>query len=245
MTSSIDAKSITHVHLLRVVATELKARQSGAVRLLDVGCGDGALVEYVFRRLPDLAPGVTPEIYGFDVCDHGVQAEGFMDATLATLAAAHRDVPWGARISSIGQDDAWPYEDASFDAVMSNQVMEHVADHDRVFAETSRVLRDGGYAVHLFPLKHCLWEDHLNLPLAHRIVHHDLLRWYIKSMSRLGFGKFGEHRRLLKLRSMTGRALPRAYRRQSAVGEWLAFLCLRYASSITLFLEKRQTFRQK
>ena len=43
MTNSIDAKSITHVHLLSVVATELRARQSGALRLLDVGCGDGAL----------------------------------------------------------------------------------------------------------------------------------------------------------------------------------------------------------
>ena len=101
---------------------------------------------------------MTPEVYGFDVRDHGVQADGFMDATLANLAAAHREVPWAARMSSITQADAWPYEDASFDVVLSNQVMEHVADHDRVFAETNRVLRDGGYAVHLFPLKHCVWD---------------------------------------------------------------------------------------
>jgi hypothetical protein len=50
---------------------------------------------------------------------------------------------------------------------------------------------------------------------------------------------------LLKLHSMMGRPPQRCYQRQSALGEWLACMGLRYASSVTLFLEKRGTFRQK
>jgi SAM-dependent methyltransferase len=294
MRSPVQAKSITHVHLLSVVASELDARgRDEPLRVLDVGCGDGALLEYFTQRLPEFTAQRT-DLYGFDVHDHGVQSDGFMAATLARLTAARQDIPWGSRISSIAQTDAWPYDDGSFDVVLSNQVLEHIADHARLFAETRRVLRDGGYAVHLFPLKHYIWEDHLKLPLVHRIAYFDLLRTYIRGLSRLGLGKFHEHQRLyhttldefseqhadfmlhytnyqsyrdfvrlakdhglrlsfrytkefylLKLRSMMGRPAKRRYRRQSALGEWLAFMGLRYASSVTLFLEKRGTFRQK
>jgi SAM-dependent methyltransferase len=294
MATLTGARSITHEHLLAVVATEVDHRPAPEpVRILDVGCGDGALIEYLVRRLPAVRPGRAVELYGFDVRDHGVQADGFMDTTLASLQAAHPGVPWAERITSIRQADAWPYEDRSFDVVLSNQVLEHVHDHDRFFAEMRRVLRENGYAVHLYPLKHYVWEGHLNLPLVHRIQHFELLRASIKGLSRLGLGKYAQHRRdygsaletfaerhadymlhytnyltyrevlrvakrhgmrpsfrytkefyLLKLRSMAG-LMPRVqYRRQSALAEWLSIMSLRYVSSITLFLEKRETYRQ-
>ena len=295
MTTSTGAKSITHEHLLGVVASEAAARPlSGPLRLLDVGCGDGALLEYFTRTLTGRSPDRPPELYGFDVRDHGVQADGFMDATRTHLAATHPDVPWESRISSITQADPWPYEAESFVVVMSNQVLEHVDDHDRLFAETRRVLRNGGYAVHLFPLKHYVWEGHLHLPFVHRIKYFDLSRAYIRTLSRLGLGTYGFHHRemgmtldefaerhadymlhytnyltyrevmriakrhglrpsfrytkefyQLKLRTLTGRAPKGLYRRQSAVAEWLAFMALRHVSSITLFLEKRETYRSR
>jgi SAM-dependent methyltransferase len=294
MATLTGARSITHEHLLAVVATELERRAaSGPVRILDVGCGDGALIEYLVRRIPEVLPGRAVELHGFDVRDHGVQADGFMDAALASLQAAYPGVPWASRLTSARQVDPWPYEDGSFDVVLSNQVLEHVHDHDRFFAEMHRVLRENGYAVHLYPLKHYVWEGHLQLPLVHRIQHFELLRASIEGLSRLGFGKYAQHRRdygsdletfaerhadymlhytnyltyrevlrfakrhgmrpsfrytkefyLLKLRSIAG-WMPRVrYRRQSAFVEWLSVMALRYVSSITLFLEKRETYRQ-
>jgi len=191
-----QAKSITHQHLLSVVNTEWRPDLSGqALRLLDLGCGDGHLLAYLARGLPCLHPETRLELYGFDVHDHGVQQEGFLDATLSMLQACLPSLPWAERIAAGAAADPWPYPDDFFDIILSNQVLEHVADHDHLFAQTRRTLRTGGYAVHLFPLRHYLYEGHLLLPLAHRIGDHDLLRGYIAWMSRLGFGKFREHRR--------------------------------------------------
>lgn len=291
MTTRTGARSITHEHLLAVVLSEAGARpRNDGLRILDAGCGDGALLGYLSRQLE--VDGVPAELFGFDVRDHGVQAEGFMSGTLAALAASAPGIDWEARLASIAQSDPWPYAPGTFDVVVSNQVLEHVRDHERFFAETHRVLRDGGYAVHLFPLKHYVVEGHLHIPFAHRLQYFDLSRAYIRLMSTLGVGTYGWHRRTqqmsidtyaerhadyllhytnylgyrdvlrlakrhgfrpslrytkefyaLKARSVAGLAPRRRYRRQSAIGEWIAGLALRYVSSVTLFLEKRESYR--
>ena len=192
------ARSITHQHLLCVVGAELRRRTeiSGTpFRLLDLGCGDGSLLAYLVRNLPRLDPEMQLEVYGFDVHDHGVQPEGFMARTIAALESQLPTIPWAERICSISAESAWPYPDEFFDAIISNQVLEHVADHDFLFAETHRTLRQGGFAAHLFPLRHYLYEGHLLLSLVHRIGDFDLLRSYITWMSRLRLGKYRIHRR--------------------------------------------------
>lgn len=295
MSTPTGAKSITHDHLTSVVVTELLGRGWGAdaPRGLDVGCGDGALLAHVLRQSPRLLAGrAVPELFGFDVVDHGVQAQGFIERTVTALEHSAPDVPWRHRISAIRQADAWPYEDATFDFVVSNQVLEHVADHDRFFAELARVLKPGGFSAHLFPLKHYVYEGHLLLPWVHRIGDFELLRWYISALSAVGLGKFPEHRRTTgvsraefserhadymlhfthyrsahdfkaltkrhglrlsfrytkdfytsKLRAMAGRPVRVPYVRQTPVMEWASATVLRYVSCVTLFLEKKQTYR--
>lgn len=93
----------------------------------------------------------------------------------------------------ISSKEAWPYDDGFFDFVISNQVVEHVLDHDLFFSEISRILCQGGKSFHLFPLRHYFYEGHLNLPMVHRILNHDFLVSYIKFLSRLGLGKFRDH----------------------------------------------------
>ncbi len=95
--------------------------------VLDIGCGPGLLVR-------DLAGSVG----------EGGRGCG-LDLSDAMLGMARRrcaDQAW----VSFDQGDAMklPYEDAAFDAVVSTQVYEYVADIPGALAEIRRVLRPGG-----------------------------------------------------------------------------------------------------
>ncbi|MEJ5296748.1 MAG: class I SAM-dependent methyltransferase [Armatimonadota bacterium] len=288
------ASSITHQHILSVVNTEICDVAGGeTIRILDAGCGNGKLVAYLTRALDVLRPEVKWEVYGFDVHDHGVQAQGYIQQTLDFLNSDAPEIEWESRIASVGTTEPWPYPDGFFDVVVSNQVLEHVRDHARFFYENARVLRNGGFAVHLFPLGHYLYETHLNLPFVHWIGDHDLLYRYIRLLSRVGLGKYRRARRSTgisldeyserhadyiwhytsylsqaeavrlarfaglraayrytpcfysaKLRSLL-RLSPRYVyrRRRSGILNWVGTRILRHVSCITLFLEKKETYR--
>jgi SAM-dependent methyltransferase len=189
--------SVTQLHLLAALNTRLKALDPAvkSVRLCDIGCGEGGFLAYLATCLPALNPGLEFEFHGMEVADSGVQAAGFFARALEKLSAAHPEVDWRSRLHLLTSRDPWPFADGSIQVVLSNQVLEHVADHRHFLAETHRVLADGGLSLHLFPLKHYIWEGHLHMPLVHRIRQHRLIRRYIKLCSRLGMGSYRAHRR--------------------------------------------------
>lgn len=98
-------------------------------RVLDVGCGRGkseeARVE-IHRELRNLR-GDCAEVVGIDV-----DPNASVNPTLDTFRL-------------IEDLDRWPVEDASFDLVLSDFVLEHVADPEAFLKELSRVLKPGGY----------------------------------------------------------------------------------------------------
>lgn len=189
------ASNITHEHLAACINTIVTHEGlSRPFRILDMGCGDGEFLSYLLRTLPILKPGISFEMYGFDVSDSGVQGEGFFAQTVEKLRKVAPDIAWRDRLSIIGSRDEWPYEDGFFDLVVSNQVLEHVRDHQHLLRQLHRTLRDGGISLHLFPLGDNFMEGHIHIPFAHWIKSHGLLKAYIKFMSRLGFGSFKSHR---------------------------------------------------
>jgi SAM-dependent methyltransferase len=192
--NAVRPTSLTHQHLLAVVNTECRRFDPGTVRILDFGCGDGRLLGYLAARLPELNPAYRYELHGLDVCTPGVQREGFLDGAKKRLADTHPSVDWDDRLQAIEVGASWPYANGYFHAIVSNQVLEHVNNHDFVFGEIARTLAVGSWSAHLFPLKHYVHEGHLKLPLVHRILNRDLQRAYIRTLSRAGLGKFREHR---------------------------------------------------
>jgi SAM-dependent methyltransferase len=96
------------------------------VSLLDFGAGRGGVAEHRFRELVARASGV-------DV-DEAVLQNQFVDE---------------ARVMS--PSSPIPYDDNSFDVVVSANVLEHVQDPDAVFAEIHRVLKPGGFFVFQTP----------------------------------------------------------------------------------------------
>jgi SAM-dependent methyltransferase len=94
--------------------------------LLDVGCWDGQKT-LTYARAAD-----AESIFGIEIV-----------AAQAQNAAAK-----GILTSSIRADqERWPFEDCSLDAVVSNQVIEHLSDVDHFIGEAARVLRPGGILV--------------------------------------------------------------------------------------------------
>lgn len=91
---------------------------------LDLGCGDGILTDILFKRI-----GTTPHLVGID------------PDPLETEAAAQYTSY--ERIHTVGGDKI-PEEDATFDYVISNSVLEHIPDLEPVIAEVGRLLKPGG-----------------------------------------------------------------------------------------------------
>ena len=93
--------------------------------VLDLGCAGGFMAE----ALDDRGARVT----GLDPAERAVAA------ARAHAAATGRDIRYDT-----GMGEALPYGDGAFDAVVSVDVLEHVADLGQVIAEVARVLRPGG-----------------------------------------------------------------------------------------------------
>lgn len=114
-------------------------------RILDLGCGNGQTV-FELRQL-------GYDAYGCDLAfKPGVHVEELRrcDALRLILQSPYK----------------LPFRDEFFDAILSDQVFEHVADYDATIAELRRVLRNGGVSLHIFPSRFSLIEPHVHVPLA-------------------------------------------------------------------------------
>jgi SAM-dependent methyltransferase len=101
----------------------LRAHAPGGA-FVDLGCDDGALT------LELASAARADEIHGVEVVPERAE-----DAGRRGIEVSVADVT------------ELPYEDASFDCVVSNQVIEHLADTDAFVGEIRRILRPGGVAV--------------------------------------------------------------------------------------------------
>ena len=92
--------------------------------VLDLGCAGGFMAEAMAQR--------------------GAQVTGIDPAADAIDAARAHARAGGLRIEyDVGFGESLPYDNASFDAVICVDVLEHVADLHKVVAEVARTLRPG------------------------------------------------------------------------------------------------------
>lgn len=112
----------THDRVLQILGRTIDFRS--APRVLDIGAGQGALSV----RLKDAGARVS-------ACD--VVPEQF-------------DVP-DVDFRPVPSDGRLPFDDASVDAAVAIEVLEHIDGHDRFFAEVARVLTPGGVVMFTTP----------------------------------------------------------------------------------------------
>lgn len=138
-------------------------------RLLDAGCGAGALLAELAAR---------------------GQAIG-IDVAAPAIAITHGRGPY-----VLVQADArsLPFRADAFDAVMLCDVLEHIDDDSRALTEAVRVLKPGGVAIVTLPALQLLWSNHDEALGHHRRYHPAEARRMLETaglhVERISFGLF-------------------------------------------------------
>jgi SAM-dependent methyltransferase len=109
--------------------SRVRALAADARLVVDVGCGRGQRRDDPCRFRRELADlrSEGREVIGLDV------------------SSAGKENPYIDVFHQIGASDKWPLADGSVDLIVSDYVLEHIADPTAFFSEVSRVLRAGGY----------------------------------------------------------------------------------------------------
>jgi SAM-dependent methyltransferase len=167
------ARACFEIH--RAMLADLGQPLRPELPILDFGCGGGAFT-YVYRREGLSAFGADPGSY-FEEYARRIAAEG--------LAGPEEQV------FRLIDPAAWqlPFPDDFFQFIFSQQVLEHVRDYERIFADMRRVLRPDGACLHVFPSRWRLIEGHVLVPLASFIQTEPYLRFW----ARLGVRNCYQH----------------------------------------------------
>jgi SAM-dependent methyltransferase len=150
----VEVLVTSQLEIARALGYQIRERS----RVLDLGCGSGALA-YGYRDR-------SFEAYGYDIEDY-LSLRSPEDRAFFRIGAA---------------SDALPFEDAFFDLVLTDQVLEHVQDQAHFMRELYRVMKPGAISLHTFPARYTLVEPHMYVPFGSVLMH----RWWYALWAALG-----------------------------------------------------------
>lgn len=149
------------------------------ISVLDYGCGAGQIIKRL--RNYDI------DAFGCDVFYEGGDYSQSVDPTLFDTAIIKKM-----------EDNIIPFDNDSFDFVINNQVLEHVANLQNVVSEINRVLKPGGVVLSLFPDKSVWREGHCGIPFLHWFPKKSYLRvYYAAAWRSFGFGYHKENKSVM------------------------------------------------
>lgn len=134
------------------IASEVGRSITQESTILDFGCGEGRTVE-ALRSAGYDAYGADME-RDLDAAEQAIRSKTAVSSTERILRSLQQE-PY--RI---------PFKDATFDYVFSEQVLEHVVNYDESLAENWRVMKPGGFAIHIFPSRWRPVEPHVYVPFG-------------------------------------------------------------------------------
>jgi SAM-dependent methyltransferase len=153
---------------------DLPIKIDSSSTILDFGCGLGGIV-YFFRKKGFRAFGVDLQKH-YELAEQLCHQENLDDSEKIFHPIDMNNYKL-------------PFADNTFDVVFSNHVFEHVHNFSESIEEIKRVLKPGGYSLHLFPSRYRPIESHVYIPLASVFQGYKYLRFWTS----LGIGnKFGQ-----------------------------------------------------
>lgn len=139
---------MTRFRMFRSMFADLGTPILPHMKVLDFGCGEGRLLKAALDQGFDA--------YGCDLYDVKYSQDSEAVAALKETG----------RLRAIRMPYELPFDDATFDVVVSSEVFEHVLDYPQAIAELQRVMRPGGCFLHIFPSRYLPIEGHIFVPLA-------------------------------------------------------------------------------
>lgn len=146
-------------------------------KTLDFGCGKGDIVRMALKS---------------DLDAYGVEYFGPGSGTNIREVLTERGL-LGDRVHEY-DGVKLPFEDDTFDTVLSNQVLEHVPDVDHALSEVSRVLKPGGTFVCTFPYQDAFREGHSNTLFSHWVPKGPTRYWILWAHRIVGIGRLKRNR---------------------------------------------------
>jgi SAM-dependent methyltransferase len=185
-----------NAEILSVVEETVKrlGLERSQLRVLDYGCGRGRLTLHLLKLGYDaFGVDIDPEVL--------TNAKDLYDSM---------DFLAEDRLRLLSQDGTVPFSDGAFHVIVSDQVLEHVADFAKASSEIARLTASGGENLHILPAKWTPVELHLFMPFVHWLPKNILRRGLIGIMVMCGI-----HPRWKSLASATRRQRAAEYYRYS------------------------------
>lgn len=135
--------SLKEHFITEVVRQAIKNAPTGqVVRVMDLGCGSASYAKKLLEQFPDVQyVGVEPIDASFKKAQQNL--DGVQNVTLH---------------NQLGYDSVPEATEASFDAVFSLSVLEHIKHLDRFIAMSAKYVKQGGLMVHRYDLGHALYS---------------------------------------------------------------------------------------
>jgi SAM-dependent methyltransferase len=140
-----------------------------SVRILDYGCGGGQMVTYL-RVLG------YKNISGVDINS---------EDRMSSMNSLHKRMGFTKKVFFSYNSNTLPFDDLSYDLIISQQVLEHVHNVEQYFFECNRVLGNDGKMLFDFPHRLVPFDTHTRMWFVH----------YFPSMIRnIFYDKFRENK---------------------------------------------------
>lgn len=150
-----EASSQTYVPFFRRILALTDRYLDRNSKILDFGCGAGAFV-YLFRDAGFDARGF--DIHDYLLLRSPTDRQYFDIAEAVSADRAVMTVDWSRY--------QLPYDNDTFDLVISNQTLEHVLNLEAVVSELARITKKDGIGIHIFPSRYRLLEAHTHVPFG-------------------------------------------------------------------------------
>ena len=120
-----------------VAALALPVELGASKRLLEVACGEGGFATHIAERF-------GPAVVGVDIHESAIGA--------ARARARSRRLEPLVTFERVDADRPLLFDDASFDAVLCNDAINHLRDRRCVLSDWHRLLKPGGYCLFTDPI---------------------------------------------------------------------------------------------